>query len=121
MSPLRVVLVTSLLHLGCAQEAPSSPTEVAAPAAAAANVVSVKTFGARGDGVTFDTAAIQAAVAAVTPGGTLHFPPGIYRIESDLGVRLKDDMRVDLGQATLVGRNVDGARCRLLEIRGGND
>ena len=120
MSPGRVALVAGLVGLGCAPDPSSSSAALAAqaPGAPGSPVVSVGDFGARGDGLTLDTAAIQAAVAAVPPGGTLQFPPGTYRIESDRGVRLKDDLRVDLGAATLVGANVDGARCRLLEIQG---
>jgi hypothetical protein len=65
-------------------------------AARAADVVSVRDFGAVGDGVTDDTAAIQAAVNFVTTtawagsvsamyakgGGTVYFPAGVYRITS---------------------------------------
>lgn len=42
--------------------------------------VSVKDFGAVGDGVTNDTAAIQAAIAYIQSvgGGTVYFPRGIY-------------------------------------------
>lgn len=39
-------------------------------------IVSVKDFGAVGDGVTDDTAAIQAAIASLA--GTIHFPDGTY-------------------------------------------
>jgi hypothetical protein len=41
---------------------------------------SVKDFGARGDGVTDDTLAIQAAidVAEAEGGGVVYFPPGVY-------------------------------------------
>jgi len=43
------------------------------------DVVSVKDFGAVGDGVTDDTAAIQAALDTTALG--VYFPPGLYRIE----------------------------------------
>jgi len=44
--------------------------------------VSVKDFGAKGDGVTDDTAAIQAAIDSVS--GILLFPPGTYNISASL-------------------------------------
>jgi len=49
-----------------------------------AQTVSVKDFGAVGDGVTDDTAAIQAALDDVyaTGGGTLYFPTGVYLVTS---------------------------------------
>ena len=40
-----------------------------------AYAVDVKEFGAAGDGITDDTAAIQRAIDA---GGIVHFPPGVY-------------------------------------------
>jgi parallel beta-helix repeat protein len=43
-----------------------------------AQTVSVKDFGAVGDGVTDDSAAIQAALDAVADGGNLYFPVGEY-------------------------------------------
>ena len=48
------------------------------------DVVSVKDFGAVGDGVADDTAAIQAAIDAVyaAGGGTIDIPPGVYNITS---------------------------------------
>jgi hypothetical protein len=51
--------------------------------------ISVKDFGAVGDGTTDDTAAIQAAIdymrnAAQSAGGVLHFPAGTYRITDTL-------------------------------------
>lgn len=46
------------------------------------DVVSVKDFGAVGDGVTDDTAAIQAALDA--PPAALYFPAGTYRVTSSL-------------------------------------
>jgi hypothetical protein len=50
--------------------------------------VSVKDFGAVGDGVTDDTAAIQAAIDSLTSiGGTVFFPAGNYKISSTLLIR----------------------------------
>ena len=48
--------------------------------------VSVKDFGAVGDGVTDDTTKIQAAFSKVkATGGDLIFPPGIYKISGTIG------------------------------------
>lgn len=50
------------------------------------DVVSVKDFGATGDGVTDDTATIQAAIDTFDDhiGGTLYFPFGVYKCASAL-------------------------------------
>jgi len=51
--------------------------------------VSVKDFGAVGDGATVDTAAIQSAIDAVAAagGGTVFFPEGVYLIRNTLFIR----------------------------------
>lgn len=46
------------------------------------DVVSVKDFGAVGDGVTNDTTAIQNAIAAVSAAGVVMFPPGTYLVST---------------------------------------
>jgi hypothetical protein len=43
-------------------------------------------YGARGDGTTDDTSAIQAAINAATSGGGIFFPPGTYKITSGLTI-----------------------------------
>lgn len=48
--------------------------------------VSVKDFGAVGDGVTDDTAAIQAAVDSMTEGGILYFPTGKFRLTDEITI-----------------------------------
>ncbi|MDH3443514.1 MAG: right-handed parallel beta-helix repeat-containing protein [Deltaproteobacteria bacterium] len=44
------------------------------------NVVSVKAFGAKGDGVSDDTRAIQAAIDSAQEGTTIRFPSGTYLV-----------------------------------------
>lgn len=52
-------------------------------------IVSVKDFGAKGDGVTDDTAAVVAAVAwCISAGRTLWVPAGVYVISSTITVDL---------------------------------
>ena len=41
--------------------------------------INVRDFGALGDGITDDSAAIKTAQAALVAGSTLYFPPGNYR------------------------------------------
>lgn len=52
------------------------------------DVVSVKDFGAVGDGITDDTAAIQAAIDAMGSrgGGEVHAPAGVYAISSTIKI-----------------------------------
>lgn len=65
---------------GAASAASASAT-TAAQSAASLGVVSVKTYGAVGDGVADDTSAIQAAINfAKTKASEVFFPPGDYNI-----------------------------------------
>ncbi len=50
-------------------------------------IVSVLEFGARGDGVTDDTAAIQAAINSVATGGTVNLPTGTYKVTTQLQIQ----------------------------------
>lgn len=63
----------------------TTPGKVRATAVGTTTILNVRLFGAVGDGTTDDTAAINAAIAALTSLGgraTLYFPPGKYRLAS---------------------------------------
>ncbi len=71
-----------------APEGPATDTDVVQvrvkPTPGNSQVFNVRDFGALGDGVADDAAAIRAAIAAATSsgGGTILFPPGRYSIQS---------------------------------------
>ena len=46
--------------------------------------LNVKSFGAKGDGTTDDTAALQKAFDAVQDGTVIYCPPGVYPVSSEL-------------------------------------
>ena len=48
--------------------------------------VSVRNYGAKGDGVTDDTAAFNACVAAAVAGGEMYIPVGTYRISGSIAI-----------------------------------
>lgn len=49
-------------------------------------IVDVTGYGALGDGVTDDYAAITAAIAACPPGGVVYFPAGVYMISNQISL-----------------------------------
>lgn len=79
----------------------------------ATDTISVKDYGARGDNVIDDTAAIQAAITAAPAGTTIYFPAGTYKVTSQLLISGKS-------QITLLGARgakilfTDGAYIGLL-------
>ncbi len=67
------------------------------------NTISVRDFGATGDGVTLDTSAIQSAIDACTNlgGGTVYLPSGKYLTGT---ITLKDNVTLHVGpNAQLIG------------------
>ena len=76
------------------------------------DAVSVKDFGAVGDGVADDTAEIAAALAALATvgGGTLLFPPGTYLISAAISQLFGNSANVHLigYGATINGSSVSG-------------
>jgi hypothetical protein len=77
-----------------------------------AGIASVKDYGAVGDGVTDDTAAIQAALAALTSGGKLTVPAGTYIVDGLLTVPAKTIVQ-GFGLSTEIKRKSSAASIRL--------
>ena len=80
-------------------------TEFDALEAGVQSSVNVKEFGAVGDGVTDDTAAIQAAIDSLTAGGVLSFPTSQYKLSSAITVPQVDNLTMDLQGSELI---IDG-------------
>lgn len=60
-------------------------------------LVNVRDKGARGDGRSDDTAALQAAIDALPgTGGTVHVPGGTYMVDAVRSLRLRSRMHLDL-------------------------
>src|SRR5437016_3860734 len=70
-------------------------------AKSAADIYSVRAFGATGDGKTLDTAAVNKAIDAANAagGGTVVFPPGTYLCFS---IHLKSNVCLCLDQAATI-------------------
>jgi hypothetical protein len=74
-------------------------------------IISVKDFGAKGDGVTDDTAAIQAAInAAMTgTGANVYFPNGTYQVSSTLNIpNLVNGKSVFYGSGAVINSTFNG-------------
>ncbi len=70
----------ALIGLGAAAVVPIK--FVAEQTKRVAKWVSVRWFGAKGDGITDDTEAFRKAIAAAGEGGTVFVPPGVYKIDA---------------------------------------
>ena len=72
--------------------------------AEAAPVVDVRTFGAKGNGATNDTAAIQKAINSLpSTGGTVVIPPGTYGIDAVTTLKLKSNVTLQMSPTTILG------------------
>ena len=82
-------------------------------------VFNAKAFGAKGDGITDDTAAIQAAIDAVpSSGGVVFIPVGIYRLTST--INLKPNMVLRGGASKGCGDGLGSTGTKLLCQHNGN-
>lgn len=70
--------------------------------------VSVMDFGAIGDGVANDTAAIQAAINSLTWGGTVFFPNGTYRTTANIILKTGVSLRGHRAIITYTAPTING-------------
>ena len=81
------------------------------------DVVSVKDFGAVGDGVTDDTAAIQAALSSLSQGDTLLFPVGSYYITSKIVISTANITFLGSGRGSFIFVNNAGIFDGIIDIQ----
>jgi polygalacturonase len=98
---------------------------ISLPAADGPKVFDVRQSGAKGDGSTFDTAAIQKALDACgeAGGGTVKFSPGTYLCQP-ITLRTKTTMLLEAGATLLAGTNQSDFMKlpgNWLEAKSGND
>lgn len=109
---------------GCLLLAVISPTlaRAAAPARGDA-VLDVRRYDARGNGVSDDTRAFQAAINALPDGGgTVQVPPGDYLINPVIGVQLRDRMHLAMSPGTrLLAKPNAAERAYVLNVNGVED
>ncbi|HEV8724271.1 MAG TPA: glycosyl hydrolase family 28-related protein [Candidatus Binatia bacterium] len=78
-------------------------------------VVSVKAFGAKGDGVADDTAAIQAAINAAKAGETIYFPAGNFNV-SNFAVKKRQGLSfAGEGQKSVIKQKTGADRIATVE------
>src|SRR5256885_623183 len=101
--PAVVLALAAYLILANGPDADSATQQKRAlrPAAGLATIYNVRAFGARGDGKTLDTPAINKAIeaAALTGGGTVHFPAGAYL---SFSIQLKSNIALYLDQGATI-------------------
>ncbi len=73
---------------------------------ASIGIIDPRDYGARADGVTDCTAALNAAIAAAPPGSTIYFPPGNWRFNGN--VTLTDGLTIAGAQRYLSASGLGG-------------
>lgn len=76
------------------------PAQAATDPAQLSDVFDVRSFGARGDGVTIDSGAINSAIAAAAAnGGTVYFPAGTY---ASYSIHLQSNVALYLAEGATI-------------------
>ena len=101
LAALSVVALLDPMGATSAQPTTAPVPTVAPTVGQEMGVYNVRNFGAVGDGKALDSPAINKAIeaAAAAGGGTVLFPPGIYRCFS---IRLKSNICLNIGQSATI-------------------
>lgn len=98
LSRLGAFTAVDAIVAGCSRP-PGSPS-AAGPVPPSAPTV--RDFGARGDGLTDDTAALNAAVRAASPGGAIVVPDGTYLVNPVQSVVLRSNLTLSLAAGAVL-------------------
>ena len=83
---------------------PVNPFLAGLSKAEAVTTVDVRNFGAKGNGATNDTAAIQKAINSLpSTGGVVVIPPGTYGIDAVTSLKLKSNVTLQMTPTTVLG------------------
>lgn len=77
-------------------------------------VFNVRNYGAAGDGVTDDAAAIQSAndAAEAAGGGIVYYPPGIYRVNTQITINTSNVRHIGVGvNVSIIESNANNQAC----------
>jgi len=102
-----LLLIWSVILLtGCRADKKAVTNDItpSKPVEAGIIIINVKSIGAVGNGTTDDTQAFQRAIdsAAKKGGGTVYVPPGVYLIDADVSIIMKDNVTLDMVDTTRV-------------------
>lgn len=101
-SGVAVAVTAAVFGIACRKTVASAASTVSSstttsPRARGSAVVNARDKGARGDGRTDDTTALQAAIDALpAAGGTVHVPGGTYMVDATRSLRLRSRMHLEL-------------------------
>lgn len=98
-----MILGLQLFATGTIDFGQSATTLLGYSKAEAATVLDVRNYGAKGNGVTNDTAAIQAAINALpSTGGTVVISPGTYMVDAVKSINLKSNTTLQMTPTTIL-------------------